>query len=154
MVEPGLGSGMNRLENTVKKLMIAALLGLTLFGAQAHHSYASFEMDKSITIEGVVTKWEWTNPHTFLYLNVKAADGSVQAWEIESVSPSMLGKAGFSRDTFKVGEKISVKFSPHRTKPNFGAYQSATLPDGKVMQMGGPGGLRGAVGTPTEEPAK
>src|SRR6187399_2455929 len=98
----------------MKKTLIAA--GLVLAGmfavtnsATAHHSFAAeFDRNKPIKLEGVVTKVEWTNPHVWIYLNVKDEAGKVTNWGAELGPPHGLQGGGWRRETLKVGDQISV----------------------------------------------
>ncbi|MDR2212704.1 MAG: hypothetical protein LBE21_03640 [Pseudomonadales bacterium] len=98
------------------------LSGLTLSslllagGAVAHHSFtAEFDADKPIQLTGIVTKVEWTNPHVWIYLNVKdAATGEVTNWGAELGPPHGLQRNGWRRDTLQIGSEISVEGSMAR----------------------------------------
>jgi hypothetical protein len=98
----------------MKKLIAAALLtaGLLVVGigtATAHHSFAAeFDREKPVQLEGIVTKVEWTNPHVWIYLNVKGEDGKVTNWGAEMGPPHGLQRRGWRRNTLKIGEQIKV----------------------------------------------
>jgi hypothetical protein len=116
-------------------LSVAALL--VAASAAAHHSYSAFDMSKTIAITGTVSKWEWTNPHNFLYVDSTDSVGAVHSWRIESVSPVMMAKAGFSRKTFQVGDKITVTAHPGRGGELYRAnFVGAKLANGKELTMG------------------
>jgi hypothetical protein len=97
----------------VAGVLIAA--GLVLAGgvAFAHHSFATeFDADKPITLQGIVTKIEWTNPHVWFYVNVKdAATGRVTNWGAEMGAAHQLQRRGWRRDTLKIGEEVTVSGS-------------------------------------------
>src|SRR5690242_11328374 len=76
--------------------------------AAAHHSILPFDGDHATTITGVVTRFEWANPHTHIYVDVKGTDGQVQHWMIESESPNFLTRLGWAKDSIKAGEQIRV----------------------------------------------
>jgi hypothetical protein len=90
--------------------LIAAGLFLTGGSAAAHHSFAAeFDADKPITLTGIVTKVEWTNPHAWIYFNVKdEATGEVTNWGAEMGPPHGLQRRGWRRDTLKIGEQVTV----------------------------------------------
>jgi hypothetical protein len=86
----------------------AVLLLLSFAGAAyAHHANASFDMTNSATVKGTVTGFDWTNPHAYIYLDVKGKD-AVEKWSVEMGSIGMLARAGWRRDTVKPGDEITV----------------------------------------------
>jgi hypothetical protein len=123
----------------------AVVLGLSaLFGsaARAHHSFSVFDMTTSKEIEGEVVEFQWTNPHTWTWIDVTNADGSKTRWGLEGMSPNFLGRRGWSKNTFKPGDKIKATLWPLKSGEPGGTLQRATLPDGsEVVNFG-----RGAAG--------
>ncbi len=97
-----------------KRLLVfgvtAVLLLLSLGGpAYAHHGFVSwFDMSKSTTVKGVVTAFDWTNPHAYIYFDVKDDKGAVEKWTAELGALAMLSRAGWKRDTVKVGDEITA----------------------------------------------
>jgi hypothetical protein len=95
----------------MKRLLPASLLLLVLLAGStplfAHHGNASYE-NKEVTIKGKVTQWLWTNPHTFLMLDVTDANGKVVHWVCENQAPSTLVNFGFNAKTFKSGDEVTV----------------------------------------------
>lgn len=82
---------------------------LLLAGAvYAHHATASFDMTHSMTVKGTVTSFEWTNPHVYIYVDVKDDKGATEKWSVEMASTGMLSRAGWRRDTVKPGDEITV----------------------------------------------
>jgi hypothetical protein len=76
----------------------------------AHHSFAAqFDGSKPITLQGMVTKVEWRNPHIWVYLDVKDADGSVTAWQCEGGAPNALTRQGWSRASLESGEPLTIE---------------------------------------------
>jgi hypothetical protein len=112
--------------------------------ASAHHSYAMFDSDKTLTVAGTVQAWQWTNPHSFLDV-VDTASG--EHWSLETASPSMLSRTGLTRNSFKPGDKVTVKLHPRRdAQKGGGSLMTAQTADGKVLI-----GARGEGGPrPTE----
>jgi hypothetical protein len=90
--------------------LIAAAMLLTGGPAAAHHSFAAeFDSDKPITLTGIVTKVEWTNPHAWIYFNVKdSASGEMTNWGAEMGPPHGLQRRGWRRDTLKIGEQVTI----------------------------------------------
>ena len=123
-------------------LLIIALwtCGLILAGsASAHHSVqAQFDVDKTFTIAGTVSKIEWINPHSYLTLNVTDADGKVQRWAFELAAPGVLRRAGMSREDrggLKPGDEITVTGLASKDGSNTGWLQELKLSDGRVIKL-------------------
>jgi uncharacterized protein DUF6152 len=109
--------------------------------AEAHHSFSVFDMQTNKEIEGEVVEFQWTNPHTFLWVNVKNADGSETRWGLEGMSPNFLGRRGWTKRTFEPGDHIKAVIWPLKSGEPGGTLQRATLPDGsEVVNFGGGGG--------------
>jgi hypothetical protein len=101
----------------------AAAIGFILATgtAIAHHSFAAeFDAGKPLTLNGVVTKIEWMNPHTYFYLDVTGADGAVANWGMEMGSPNGLMRQGWTRNTLKVGDVVTVEGSQAKDRTNIG----------------------------------
>ena len=116
------------------------ILGLVLAGpASAHHSVqAQFDVHKTFTITGTVSKIEWINPHSYLTLNVKDADGKVQKWAFELAAPGVLRRAGMSREDrggLKPGDEITVTGLASKDGSNTGWLQELKLADGRVVKL-------------------
>ena len=114
----------------------AALTMAFAFPAFAHHSTAMFDWGKSTDLKNVtVEKWEWTNPHTFLYVK----DGSGQRWAFEGMSPNHLARAGWSKRSLNVGDKIDLTYYKLRDGRHGGFDVTVTKSDGKTLaQLPGP----------------
>ena len=97
------------------KAKVAALtavvgLVLTTVGVMAHHSFAAeFDANRPLNLKGVVTKIEWSNPHTYFYLDVTDPEGKVVNWGMEMGSPNGLMRAGWTRNTLHVGDEVTVE---------------------------------------------
>lgn len=92
----------------------AVLLMLSVGPAiSAHHGFVSwFDMSRSVTVKGTVTSFDWTNPHSYIYLEVKNEKGMVEKWSVELGAPAMLSRAGWRRDTLKPGDEITAIGNP------------------------------------------
>jgi hypothetical protein len=107
--------------------------------AAAHHSFAMFDTAKPLTLDGVVTSFEWTNPHAYIEVDVADGKGGQSHWTIELGSPSILMRAGWKFSTLKKGDKITAVVSPLRNGEPGSLLQRVTLADGRVLMNGGPG---------------
>ena len=112
-----------------------ALLALVAFAmpALAHHSFAMFDANKRITIEGSVKEFHWTNPHSWIFVMVPNANGQPEEWAIELGSPSGLIRQGWQPKTLTAGMKVKVLLRPLKDGKVGGQFLSVTLPDGKVL---------------------
>jgi hypothetical protein len=112
--------------------VVTALAGGALFlavaPAGAHHSFAMFDSDKTIVMQGTVAKFDITTPHSWLYL----LDAAGARWSLESEGPGALKRAGVTRGSVKVGDKIEVTLHPMRDRPNVGSLVSIKGADGTV----------------------
>lgn len=107
-------------------------------GGSAHHSYSMFDRSKVITINGSVRVWEMVNPHSYLWVVVKPADGGPdQVWGLEGGGIAALSRAGVTKSAVKPGEKISVDLHPLRDGRTGGMLVKVMLADGKTINMGG-----------------
>jgi Family of unknown function (DUF6152) len=106
---------------------------VTLMG---HHSFAMFDTTKPMTLTGVVTSFEWTNPHAYIEIDVSQPDGATKHWSIEMGSPSILMQSGWKFKDLKHGDKIKVEISPLRNGDPGGLLVQATLADGRVLGNG------------------
>ena len=115
----------------IGSLVIAVLL--TASSALAHHSNAAFDGDKVIVLKGTVTQWKWTNPHVWIFLSVDDGKGGKETWEIEGRPPGVLSRAGWSKTIFKVGDTITVDFSPAKDGSRTGLLTRVRRADGTVV---------------------
>ena len=118
---------------TNRRLIIAAALAaLTLTGtASAHHSATMFEQEKTITVEGTVKQFQWTNPHSWLLVDVKDKSGKVTTWGFEAEGPSTLQRAGIKPSEFPVGTKLTITGRPMKDGRPAAIWVSAVRGDGK-----------------------
>jgi hypothetical protein len=113
--------------------VLAALLAAS-GPAAAHHSFSAiFDAAKPVTLTGTVTRIEWMNPHTWIYLDVKKDDGSVEAWSFEMGSPNRLMRFGWNQDSLPTGATITITGSRARDGSLKAAVDKVTLPDGKQL---------------------
>ena len=108
-------------------VIVVAVVTVTQI-AIAHHSFsAEFDADKPIKLTGTVTRLEWTNPHTWFYIDVTGDAGTVTNWAMEMGSPNGLMRAGWTRSSMKIGELVTVEGFLARDKPNVGNARVVTL---------------------------
>ncbi len=113
-------------------LAAGALLGVP--AAHAHHSAAVlYQLDKQVTIEGVVTRFTLGNPHARLYLDVKGADGQHEAWMAEGGSRTVLISKGWTEDEVHAGDVVKVIGNPSRDGSKIIHWQTLVLPDGRKL---------------------
>jgi hypothetical protein len=117
-----------------------AIALLTIAGAtlSAHHSFAAFDMTKEQTISGVVSRFDWTNPHTFIWVDVTNEKGVTETWAIEGMSPNYLGRRGWSKNSVKPGEKITLSIRPLKEGKTGGMFIRAQIGDRVLMPNGTP----------------
>src|SRR5712691_11556475 len=94
--------------------LMTVLLAAATAPVLAHHSFSPFDMGTQKTVTGTVKAIEWTNPHTWIWLDVPNEQGGVEAWGFEGMSPNFLARPGWTRTSLKVGDKITVMFRPLR----------------------------------------
>jgi len=115
--------------------VVAALL-LTFRSAldSAHHSHAMFDMTVEAPITGTVTNFSYRNPHVYLYLDVKGADGAMTRWAVEMSNIENMRTRGIVASTFRTGDVVTVKLNPLKNGRPGGNYTSVTAADGKTYQ--------------------
>ncbi|MBI2186253.1 MAG: hypothetical protein HYU37_03905 [Acidobacteria bacterium] len=122
----------------------AAVLAGTAPGV-AHHGNATFDTGKKLVLEGAVTEWVWSNPHCFLKFDVKEQDGTVRNWTVETSNPPDMVNRGWSRRSFKAGDRVTVTLEPVKNGSPVGRVLEVMLPDGRVLSARG-GGAAPAAG--------
>ena len=109
--------------------VLAAVVGAAS-PAAAHHSFAMYEPTKTLTFKGTVKSFQWTNPHVILWVLVQPETGGApQEWSLETTSPGVLTRNGWTRQSLKAGDRVSVTFSPLRDGSHGGGLNSVTLLD-------------------------
>lgn len=111
--------------------VLAALFAAT--PALPHHSNVAFEVNKIITLTGVVTEFRWVNPHTWIGLSVDDGKGAKTVWAIEGRAPGVLARAGWSRSSMKVGDTVTIDFSPAKDGSKTGLVARVTKADGTIL---------------------
>ena len=123
--------------------VVVALVVATVLPVLAHHSFsAEFDSTKSVTLAGEVVMMEWVNPHSWLHIDVKKPDSSVERWKIEGGSPSVLFRLGWNRDSVPAGTKVTVVGFQAKDDSLRASSRELRFPDGRRMDLGGSGGAQ------------
>src|SRR5579863_2693755 len=125
---------MNRAMRSVIIVLLAGILALFASPARAHHSGAMFDMVHLITVTGEVTRVEWTNPHTFMYVNIKNDKGVVEEWAIEINSPNFLRHNGWTSTTVNAGDTITCTGAPAKSGSKFMHGMTIQLSNGVQLR--------------------
>jgi hypothetical protein len=132
----------------VASWLVPGLL-LMAIPALAHHSFgAEYDASKPITLTGVITKVEWTNPHSHFFMDVKDDKGQVANWKFEGYPPGVLYRTGWKRDSMKPGDTVTVSGWRARDGTNWAHSRQVTLKDGKKLFFGPPSGTGDGGNTP------
>jgi hypothetical protein len=110
-------------------------LALTAPAAQAHHSYAMFDRSKTVTLNGTIRQFQWTNPHSWIQLTVPNDTGGTDEWSIEMGSPFELLRVGWTSTTVKAGDKVSIQIHPVKDGSKGGGFVAGR--DAAGHQLGG-----------------
>lgn len=122
--------------------VMIAVAGLFLNAAPvfAHHAFAAeFDAKRPVKLRGTVTKMEWINPHAWIHVDVKDADGKVTSWMIEAGTPNTLFRRGFSKNSLAVGTEILVDGYQSKDGSNRANGRDVTFPDGRKLFLGSTG---------------
>jgi hypothetical protein len=101
----------------------------------AHHGNAALDVGKKVTVKGTVTEWLWANPHCWLKVDVKDANGAVVNWVGETNNAADMIEKGWSKNTFKVGDEVSVTMEPVKNGKPAGKVLEVVLPNGQTLGM-------------------
>ena len=125
------------MQKTFTALLVAALTALAAQPIAAHHSFAAeFDANAPIELTGTVTKVEWANPHTYFYMDVTSPKGEVENWALEMGSPNGLMRRGWTRDSMKIGDVVTVTGSRAKDGSFKGNARSVVLSTGKKLFAG------------------
>jgi hypothetical protein len=126
---------------TINRLAFVAAMLLTAgTAARAHHAFsAEFDANQPVQLRGTVVRVEWINPHTWIHIDVKKTDGSVERWMIEGGTPNTLLRRGLTRDTLPSGTEIVVDGYKAKNGSNRANGRDLTFPDGRRLFMGSSG---------------
>ena len=130
----------------LNSVAVAIALALISFPLWAHHGNAAFDSAKRVTVKGTVVGWLWANPHCVLTFDVKDDSGKVVRWSAEAGVLSGNSRDGWSRNTFKPGDEVTVTLSPAKNGQPVGRLAEVVLPNGQILKSGIP------PDSPTEKP--
>ena len=116
---------------TFARLAIAAAL-LAPFPAIAHHSYAMFDMQKTVTLQATVVRFKWQNPHAFIEADATSPAGT-ERWSIEMTSPNNLAQEGWKRTSLKPGDRVTIYVHPLRSGARGGSYAGVRFANGSTL---------------------
>jgi len=119
----------------VNLLIVAATFLMICGPLLAHHGNAAYDVDHPATIKGTVTEFAWSNPHVQIYLDVKDGKGNIVHWSVETFSPGKLVRAGWTKDSVKVGDLVSINLIPAKGGAPVGFLHKLVLPDGKELGL-------------------
>ena len=131
------------------KIKLAAFHGMAFLGGlfaaavlpiEAHHSFAAeYDASKAIRITGVISKVEWTNPHSYLYIDMKDEHGNLVTWTCEGGAPNTLSRRGFTKNAIKIGDTVTIDGYGAKDGSHLMDARRITLSDGRSFYSGSPG---------------
>ena len=121
-------------------VLVGALMAMSAAALSAHHSFAAeFDANQPIQLKGTVAKVEWINPHTWIHLDVKKSDGSMERWMIEGGTPNTLLRRGLTKNSLPEGTELVVDGYKAKNGSNRANGRDLTFPDGRKLFMGSSG---------------
>ena len=139
-------------------IVAACLVSVLPISLSAHHSFAAeYDGTKPLSLRGTVTRIEWVNPHIWIHIDVKGADGKIQAWDVECGAPNTLMRRGWRKDSLPIGAEIVVDGFHAKNGKNMVNAANFTLSDGRVLFAGSSGTgapyeTKSGEGTPAPKP--
>jgi hypothetical protein len=123
------------MQNTPGVFVILVLGLSSICGpVSAHHGNAAYDETTPVRIKGTVTGFNWSNPHIYIYLDVKDDDGSVTHWSVESLSPERMVRMGWAKDSVRPGEKVSITLSAAKNGSPAGYLTKLVFDDGRELR--------------------
>jgi hypothetical protein len=100
----------------------------------AHHGNAAYDETTPVRIKGTVTKFDWVNPHIYIYVDVKGIDGAVTHWSVESLSPERMVRMGWTKDSVKPGDEVAITLSAAKNGTPVGYLTKLVFDDGRELR--------------------
>jgi hypothetical protein len=120
--------------------LVAFALSAGVLPIEAHHSFAAeYDASKAVRITGIISKVEWTNPHSYLYIDVKDEQGKFSTWTCEGGAPNTLSRRGFTRNAIKLGDTVTIDGYGAKDGSRLMDARRITLSDGRTFYSGSPG---------------
>ena len=119
-------------------LCVAIILLTMAVAAGAHHSFAMYDHTRTLTLKGTVTKFQWTNPHAYLEIDVRDSKGAVKHYTLEGTSINMMQRIGWRSNMIKFGDAVKVVMAPATSGESVGLLLEVTLANGETKQLGVP----------------
>jgi len=120
----------------LRTLGLALVLWTAAVPLLAHHGAAQFDVGKKVTVQGKVVEWFWANPHCFLRFDATGDDGQVVHWAVETQSGPNILPQGFTKQTFTVGDQVTVTLEPVKNGRPLGRLLQVMLADGSTLPFG------------------
>ena len=117
---------------SIAKVILAAFILMT-GQAHAHHSATMFDASRTIELSGTIKEFQWKNPHVWIQVMVKGADGATKEWSIECAGPNSLSRNGWRPSTFKPGDDVTLRVHPMRDGSAAGMFAAAKWADGRTL---------------------
>jgi hypothetical protein len=130
------------MKSIIHGVIAFSLAGLMAASLEGHHSPAVFDRTKEVKLAGTVKEFRWSNPHSFIELDVRNEKGGTDTWAVEMNPPSYLVKAGWTSKTVKPGDTVTIMVNPLRTNETIGKFVSITLAGGQVLTENPPSPAR------------
>lgn len=129
--------GTRGFQAAVRAAVMAGIALAVAWPSQAHHSFAMFDSEHQVKISGKITKFDWTNPHIYLFITGNEAGKDAKAWTIEGASPGILNRIGWKFNVVKPGDEVTMVIAPLRSGEQGGLLKLIKLPNGQVLNNGG-----------------